>query len=60
MISVDTEEQAKTLLTLSCQTNLDNEYVAEELAGEQTPENLEAFSDKLAKVWQMLLDKGNV
>ena len=54
MFSVGTEEQAKTLLTLTCQTNLDNEYVAEELAGEQTFENLQAFSRRLEKGWKVM------
>ena len=54
VFSVDTEEQAKTLLTLTCQTNLDNEYVAEELAGEQTFENRQAFSRRLEKGWKVM------
>lgn len=50
MHSVQTEAEAKHLLTLACSTNLDGEYVAEELAGpgKQTLENLNAFGRRLA------------
>ena len=32
----------------ACETNLEGDYVARELAIDQTIENLEAFSDRLA------------
>lgn len=47
MFSVDTEEEAHTLLVRTCSTNVRGEFVAEELAGEQTIENLFAFGDRL-------------
>lgn len=48
--SVDTEEEAKSLLVLACETNTDGEFIARELAHDQTLENLAAFSDRLAAV----------
>jgi hypothetical protein len=52
--SVDTEEQAKVLIATACGTNLNNEYVARELAEEQTIENLLAFGDRLAETARRL------
>ena len=60
VFSVDTEEEAKSLLTLACPTRFIDgvtEYVAPELATEQTLENLEAFSDRLAKTAAMIETK---
>lgn len=54
VFSVNTEEEAKRLLVLACPINLEGEYVAAELVHEQTFENLQAFSDRLASIWQML------
>lgn len=54
MFSVDTEEEARKLLTLACQTNLKGEYVARELVQEQTLDNLCAFSDRLATAWKFI------
>ena len=51
MFTVDTEEQARALLTLACPLNLEGEYFAEELAHEQTLENLGAFKDRLTQLW---------
>ncbi len=51
VFSVDTEEQARALLSFTCPTNLAGEYIATELAVEQTLENLDAFSDRLAEAW---------
>jgi hypothetical protein len=48
VFSVDTEEQARKLLVAACQTNLRGEFIASELAAEQTIENLDAFSARLA------------
>jgi hypothetical protein len=47
--SVDTEKEARALLVFSCQTNADGEFVARELVGEQTVENLVAFGRRLAE-----------
>lgn len=40
------------LLTATCPTNVDNQWVAPELAEEQTLENLQRFSDRLSAAWQ--------
>lgn len=51
VFSVDTEEQARSLITFTCPTNYEGEYYAPELAEEQTLENLYAFSDRLTDAW---------
>lgn len=48
--SVWTEEQAEALLSLACPKTHRGEYVAEELAEEQTLPNLFAFGERLAKL----------
>jgi hypothetical protein len=48
--SVDTEEEAQSLLIAACPRNRHGEYVAPELVEEQTLENLEAFGDRLAAI----------
>ncbi len=53
VFSVGSEEEARKLLVLSCQTNIQNEFIAKELAEEQTVENLFAFGDRL----KMMHDK---
>ncbi len=45
--SVDTEEEARSLLVTACPTNLAGEFIAPELAQEQTLENLDAFGQRL-------------
>ena len=55
--SVDTEEEAKKLLTFACSTNLDNEYIASELVQEQTLDNLEAFGKRLKHYHQLMKDR---
>ena len=47
--SVDTEEEAEQLLVMACPRNAAGEFVARELAQEQTLENLWSFGDKLEK-----------
>lgn len=54
MFSVDTEKDARDLIVLACETNARGEYIARELAHEQTLDNLQAFSDRLARTWDML------
>lgn len=54
VFSTDTEEDARRLLVAACSTNLDGEFVARELAEEQTLENLRAFSDRLAETWKRI------
>lgn len=46
------------LLVMSCPTNLDGEFVAPELAEEQTLENLYAFSDRLHRYHKLLEQNG--
>jgi hypothetical protein len=52
--SVDSEEEAKQLLTLVCPTNMKNEFVAPDLVQHQTVENLAAFGDRLEKAHKMM------
>ena len=54
VFSVDTEEQAKALVVASCELSMQGRYIARELAREQTLENLGAFSDRLAAVWDRI------
>jgi len=58
VFSVDTEEEAKKLITLACPKNPKGEYVAPELVRDQTIPNLQLFSNRLAKAHQMLKDAG--
>lgn len=48
VFSVNTEEEAKRLITLCCPMNDEGQYYARELAAEQTLENLEKFGERLA------------
>lgn len=50
VFSVDTERQAQMLLASACQTTMDGQYIAKELVLDQTLENLDAFSDRLAEM----------
>jgi hypothetical protein len=54
VMSVPTEKDARALLVLACQTNLDGEFLARELLEEQTLENLEAFGQRLAEGWNLM------
>ncbi len=54
VFSVDTEEEARSLLSLACERNMRGEYVARELVVNQTLENLQKFSDRLAAVWEWM------
>ena len=49
--SVDTEDEARRLLKLTCPTNAKGDYLARELIEEQTLENLYAFGDRLHAVY---------
>lgn len=48
VFSVDTEQEAIDLIVLTCPLDLAGHYYARELAEEQTLENLQRFSDRLA------------
>ncbi len=54
MFSTDTEEEAKTLIVMTCTMGPDGNYYARELIEEQNLDNLQAFSDKLALAWEHL------
>jgi hypothetical protein len=54
VFSVDTEEEARTLITMACPMDLSGQHFARELAIEQTLENLEAFSDRLEQCWKLV------
>tara|TARA_Y100000310_G_scaffold314227_1_gene363393 strand:- start:1703 stop:1894 length:192 start_codon:yes stop_codon:yes gene_type:complete len=51
-MSVETEEEAKSLLTLGCQTNYDGDYIAKELIHEQTLDNLSLFGERLNQLYE--------
>ncbi len=52
VFSVDTDVEAETLIIMTCPRDGEGNYYARELAQEQTIENLQAFSDKLARAWE--------
>ena len=54
VFSVNTEDEAKKLLILVCPRNENGEFVAPELAREQTLDNLWAFGDKLERAYGMM------
>ena len=58
MFSTDTEEEAKALISLACEKNMAGDYIARELAHEQTLENLQAFSDRLNDLYTKYIKKG--
>lgn len=55
VFSVETEQEARDLIVLTCPRNLAGEYVAPELAQEQTLENLDAFGDRLRTGYRLLM-----
>lgn len=57
VMSVDTEEEAKSLLTLACQTNYEGEYIARELVAAQTMEHLSAFGQRLDDLYHQYIKK---
>jgi hypothetical protein len=59
VFSVDSEKEAKTLIVMACKTNMDGEYIAPELAEEQTLKNLHAFSGRLERMHDILAGNGN-
>lgn len=54
VFSVNNEEEAKRLLAAACPTNLQGEYVAPELAENQTIERLFAFGRRLEKMYDVM------
>lgn len=55
--SCDTEEEARQLLVVACSTNMEGEFIARELATDQSLEHLQAFSDRLALVDEMMKNR---
>ncbi|MCH7548321.1 MAG: hypothetical protein IH969_02085 [Candidatus Krumholzibacteriota bacterium] len=53
IFSVGSEEEAQALLVMACETNLDGEYIARELATDQSMENLIAFGKRLETVHRL-------
>lgn len=56
VFSVYTEEEAERLIALSC-SKCPEGYFSQELAHEQTLENLQRFSNKLQFVYQNYMQK---
>ena len=56
--SVGDEAEARLLLAMACPMNAHGQYVAVELAREQTIENLQRFSDRLDAVHERLKANG--
>ncbi len=54
MFSVDTEAEAEQLIIATCPRDAAGTYYARELVHEQSLENLQAFSDKLAKTYELI------
>lgn len=54
VFSTNTEAEARSLLVLTCPLGADGHYYARELAADQTLENLQAFSDKLQRGWELM------
>lgn len=55
--SVETEDEAQRLLVMACQRGMNGDFVARELIGEQTLENLGAFSDRLDGLYRQYILK---
>ena len=57
VFSVNTEEEARQLLVMTCSIDLASQFVAQELVTEQTLENLYAFGDRLEAAFNQLMAK---
>jgi len=55
--SVDTKEEAQQLLVAACERNVDGEFVARELAHEQTLDNLYSFGARLKAIHEAIQDR---
>lgn len=54
VFSTNTEDEAKALILLCCPRDHAGTFYARELEGKQTLGNLRAFSDRLARGWDMM------
>lgn len=57
VFSVETEDEARRLLTMACPRTKEGEFIARELVEEQTLENLYAFGDRLRTLYAMMKKK---
>lgn len=57
VFSVRNREEAEKLLIMACPTNINGEYIAPELAEVQTLDNLYAFGDRLAALYEQHIVK---
>lgn len=58
VFSTDTEEEeARSLLVLTCKRGDDGNYYAPDLLAEQTLEHLSDFSDRLQRGWDFMKRK---
>lgn len=57
VMSVNTEEEARDLLVATCPTNHRGEFIARELAHEQTFDNLEAFGVRLERAYRDMMKR---
>lgn len=54
VFSVENEAMAKSLLVAACSLGPDHKYYSRELAASQDIDTLMAFSDKLAKTYELI------
>lgn len=57
VFTTDTPEEAEFLINLACPLTYDGKRIAPELAEEQTIENLNAFSARLADLYEKYVKK---
>ena len=55
VFSVDTEKEAEQLIQLACKVDSKGLFYAPELAQDQTLENLHAFGDRLADLYEKFI-----
>ena len=53
VFSVNSEDEARRLIVAACPCDADGHYYSRELAEEQTLENLEAFAQRLERIYRM-------
>ena len=54
VFSTNTEAEAKMLLVMCCHLDYFGHYYARELLEDQTLENLQRFSDRLQRGWELM------
>jgi hypothetical protein len=53
VFSVNSDDEAERLIVAACPRDIEGNYYARELAEEQSLENLEAFSQRLERIYAM-------